>query len=229
MRSLAEMTDVVQALVHDTTGKTYGATLVAARLRDAHRDLLDRMMADPLASRCLLAVGDATDAAEEVELPAACARLLRVEWYDDSSARWLRLPTRQQCPEPDAPLSLRSSTFEILGTEGVSGMVPLNWRSAEDGASILLHPPECEGTIRLVYLATPAFPAGAAYELDLPEGADELVEYLAADKLCAMEPLDQKRLQTYAALFSARYATWRQGLAAGRVDRTQRYVAEADE
>ena len=228
MRTLAEMSTMVSALAHDRTQKTYVAAMVAARLRDAFRDLVDRMLADPLAIRCLRKVGEETAVADRLTLPADCARLLRVELWNETDEEWFPLPNDQQGAMGGVAPLPRSATFEILGSS-YAGASPRTWRADADGAAILLWPLEATGTVRLVYIRLPAWPAGSAGLMDLPEGADELVEYLAADKLIAMEPQDQRRLQTYASFFSARYQTWREGVTRGRIEQTQRYVAEVGE
>lgn len=229
MRSVAEIISMVRELAHDRTGKTYGNSMVGYRVRDAYADLLDRIMADPMAAKCLLKEGDATDVADEIDLPSDCGRLLRMERYDTDREEWFSLRTDQQGAIYGSDGYMpRSATFQTMG-QTIPDYHPLTWRSAQDGNSVLLWPTGSSGTVRFVYLARPAFPAGDRGVLPLPDGADELVEYLAADKLISLEPVDSKRIQTYAAYFATRFGTWREGAAAGKIDRTQRRVAEVGE
>jgi hypothetical protein len=229
MRTVSEMAEVVQALAHDSSNNTYAGALVAARMGDAYNDLVDQIMAHPMARRCLYKVGAATTSADEIELPSDCKRLLSMEWYVEDDEEWILLPKNDQGSFPPAAAFPRSATFAITrGTTATAGD-PLTWRASPDGDSVLIYPLDAEGSVRFVYLAKPVWVAADNAAMTLPDGADELLEYLAAEKLIAAEPQDPKRIRTYAAYYAARFRTWAAGIGAGRIDHTQRVVVEAPE
>lgn len=84
------------------------------------------------------------------------------------------------------------------------------------------------GVYRMVYLARPAFPAAEHLGFyDLPDGADDLVEYLTAINLFA-ESIEGKgnlqQVQFYGNTFSGKLATYVAGAGGGNATPPRRYV-----
>jgi hypothetical protein len=242
-RTLAEMRSRVRRLAHDLytaeTERTYENEDVDWALEDALNELSDRLLADDLGRWSLLTVGEeteiaTTEAAAAVELPADCLRLERVEWFDDDvddEDEWRVLPQLSQPPPPADVMALSRQTSVEVGYRTVAGSAgrAVGWRVNEPGDSIRLYPWDSVDsmTIRLVYLAEPVWAGTATSRLGLPVGADEIVELMAADKLTADEPRDEKRMVMYRARLDGRYQRWVMGRARGKVDRGQRIAGEA--
>jgi hypothetical protein len=233
-RTLAEMRLRVRRLAHDlktaTAEKTYPDGDVDVALSDSLRELTDRLLADEVGRWALLTVGEdlaVTTAAEaaQVELPEECLRLEWVQWLGEEGD-WLELPRLGLVwPSADVRASMSRQTSVVLGFRTVAGTVggARGWRPNEDGLSVRLWPWD-EGealTIRLVFLGAPGWGLTATSRLGLPEGADELLELMAGDKLTADEPRDEKRMVLYRARLDGRYGRWVAGRARGKIDRGQ--------
>jgi len=232
------MRERVRRLGHDLTQQTYDSALLDDALLDAFHDLMDRLLADERAQWVLYRVteGEVPADGSAVALPEGCLRLLKVQarLSDGTWCSLPRLPGAGWVPAED--VAARTATGvalgisgRVLGLTGATGM-PAGWRPNEDGESVALLPTGVAGaTIRMGYLAAQEWPVAARESVALPEGADELLELLAADKLTADEPRDEQRMAMYMTRFEARYGRWSAGRARGAVPRGQQVAGETED
>lgn len=232
MRTLAQMKARVRRLAHDLAQKSYDAVEVGFALEDALSDLVDRLLDDDLGMASLLAVGDAADPDDStsVDLPDDCLRLLRVE-AQLSDGSWRELPRRDAGEYPvDDDVTAFSATAALVEEAGemyAGASVPVGFALLADGEGIELLPREITGvTMRFVYLREVEMPTVSTDCVALPNGADEILELIAADKLTADEPRDQKRMVMYNTRLESRYSRWVKGRGRGKVDRSQQIAGE---
>lgn len=233
-RTLTQMRQRVRRLAHDlhtaTGEKTYSDPDVDVALEDALGELTDRLLADDLGRWALVkesegVVVETAGAAAAIALPEDCLRLEQVRRMD-AEGQW-RMVRRAGCDWP-GKMGMAGSRetsvelgYRVLAVTDGGGKV---WEPDEVGSFIRLRPwgtGDAE-TIRFVYLAAPEWAGTATSRLALPDGADQLVELMAADGLTADEPRDEKRMAIYRARVDGRYQRWVQGRARGKVDRGQK-------
>jgi hypothetical protein len=240
-RTLAEMRLRVRRLAHDmktsTQERTYSDADVAVALSDSLRELVDRLLADDRGRWSLLVLGEAleistAEAAGEIELPEECLRLELVQRLREDG-QWVRLRRLPEAVPTAEVMALSRRLSADLGYRALPGEAggegcPAGWRASEDGLSIALWPWGTGDavTVRLGYLAEPAWTLTETARIPLPTGADEIVELMAGDKLTADEPRDEKRMAIYRARLDGRYLRWVGGRARGKVDRGQAVAGE---
>lgn len=240
MRTLERMRERTRRLAHDLkTTRTYDTEDLDDALRDALLDLVDQLLGDSTGLWALYRVTAGSVPADTgaVALPEDCLRLLRVEALESDGTTWRRLPLVQSrsLAAGDDPLVWTATAAGIglaarLGVAGGAGSVASGFRVLEDGSGIALVPQGVAApTLRLGYLGEVDFPAAKTAAVALPAGADELLELLAADKLTADEPRDEKRMVMYQSRFAARYRRWTEGRARGAVPRGQLVAGEEEE
>jgi hypothetical protein len=226
------MRERVRRLAHDLSELTYVDADVDYALQDAFEELLDRILAEPAAMPALLSAttGAEPEDPDAMELPTDCLRLLKVQARATGATYWQDL---QQLGQEVAGLlpedaSDRTATWAALGlSERIAPpgclSVALGYLvEPEGGETLALVPEGLTGVeVRMVYLAKPTWPTAARDAVELPDGADEILELLAADKLTADEPRDDKRMAIYRSRIEARWQRWTMGRARGLVPRGQ--------
>lgn len=237
MRTLQEMRLRVDRKLNDLNTDRYHSQAIDEELEIAAGWLWNALTDDPVGRRCLRKVSDAVSLVanqEDYSIPADCLRILQVQISitAGSDIAWYDLVYR---PEIET-VSILSGTSALFSSGSAAGS-PAYWNDMADaGNQIRLAPEPATAleAIRYIYSHKPTFPAADGEVFNegatpvIPDGADELCEYLAIAYLSHEELEDGKPIGAFGAMFQRKYGNFISGLGGGYVRPVRRYVNRID-